>query len=98
MYFDYWYDFSFIYACHPDIRRLCENKIKDKEQVLKTYFCYLQNYRSVSATARELKIHKNTLIYRIKRIEELFQYDDASAYTREYMLLSLYIFQLKNKI
>ncbi len=92
------WDFSFVYACHPDIRRLCENKIKDKEQVLKTYFCYLQNYRSVSATARELKIHKNTLIYRIKRIEELFQYDDASAYTREYMLLSLYIFQLKNKI
>ena len=38
------------------------------------------------------------MIYRIKRIEELFQYDDASAYTREYMLLSLYIFQLKNKI
>lgn len=84
-------DLSFYYACHPDIRRLYMKKSTDKEQILKTYFCYLQNHRSISATARELQIHKNTLIYRIRRIEESFQYDDASAYTREYMLLSMYI-------
>lgn len=90
-------DDSFIYACHPDIRNLYIKDYADKTQVAETYFCYLQNHRSVSAAARELQIHKNTLIYRIRKTEDSFQYDDASAYTREYMLLSMYICRLKNK-
>lgn len=88
-------DEAFFYACHPDIRKLFVEFPGDK-QIWETYFVYLKNNNSVSAAARELKIHKNTLRYRINKIEEVFQYNDMSSYTREYMLLSMYIIFLEN--
>ena len=89
-------DASFCHACHPDILNLYSQMVDEKNEMAETYYRYLQNHRSVSQTARDLQIHKNTLIYRIRRIEDAFQYDDASVYTREYMLLSMYILHLND--
>ena len=47
-----------------------EEVLNDKE-LLNTGNCYLTNNLNVSETAREMYIHRNTLIYRIDKIEKL---------------------------
>lgn len=46
-------------------------KIKENGNLIKTARRYLENDMSLSKTARQLKIHRNTLVYRLDRIEEL---------------------------
>ena len=53
--------------------------------LLNTLWCYLDNGRSLEATARELFVHPNTVRYRLKRITEVIGWDAAGA--RESLLL-----------
>ncbi|ARK30603.1 helix-turn-helix domain-containing protein [Halalkalibacter krulwichiae] len=46
-----------------------------QEELLGTLFTYIQNNRSMAATAKELHIHTNTLYHRIKKIEHLLSLD-----------------------
>jgi hypothetical protein len=54
-------------------------------ELLTTLWCYLDNGRSLEATARELFVHPNTVRYRLKRISELIGYDATGA--REALIL-----------
>jgi DNA-binding PucR family transcriptional regulator len=49
---------------------------------------YLRLERDRVQTAKELYIHKNTLVYRLRKAKELFAIDFTSPYEREYLLLS----------
>lgn len=86
-------DDSFEFACHPDIIALYRSS-QNNSDVLKTYFMYLGNNECISKTSREMFLHKNTLQYRIRKIEKTFLYNDNSIYTKKYMYLSLYILHL----
>ena len=44
-------------------------------ELLNTLWCYLDNGRSLEATARELFVHPNTVRYRLKRISEVIGWD-----------------------
>lgn len=83
-----------LYACHPDIKTLWEEE-KDGEKI-RTLWTYLKNDCSLINTANELFIHRNTLIYRLKKITDKFQYSIEDLYTRDYMKLSLRILMLYN--
>jgi hypothetical protein len=50
-----------------------------------TLWCYLDNGRSLEATARELFVHPNTVRYRLKRVSEVIGYDATGA--REALIL-----------
>lgn len=54
-------------------------------ELLTTLWCYLDNGRSLEATARELFVHPNTVRYRLKRISEVIGYDATGA--REALVL-----------
>jgi len=54
-------------------------------ELLNTLWCYLDNGRSLEATARELFVHPNTVRYRLKRISELIGWDATGA--REALIL-----------
>ncbi|HEY8589387.1 MAG TPA: helix-turn-helix domain-containing protein [Naasia sp.] len=54
-------------------------------ELLGTLWCYLDNGRSLEATARELFVHPNTVRYRLKRISEVIGYDATGA--REAVIL-----------
>ncbi|KAB1653439.1 PucR family transcriptional regulator [Pseudoclavibacter chungangensis] len=43
--------------------------------LLATLWCYLDNGRSLEATARELFVHPNTVRYRLKRVSEVVGWD-----------------------
>ena len=47
--------------------------------LLSTLWCYLDNARSLEATARELYVHPNTVRYRLKRIAEVIGWDPTTA-------------------
>jgi len=46
--------------------------------LLSTLWCYLDNARSLEATARELFVHPNTVRYRLKRIGEVIGWDPTA--------------------
>ncbi len=54
-------------------------------ELLLTLWCYLDNGRSLEATARELFVHPNTVRYRLKRISEVIGWDATGA--REALIL-----------
>ena len=54
-------------------------------EFLTTLWCYLDNGRSLEATARELFVHPNTVRYRLKRVSEVIGYDATGA--REALIL-----------
>jgi hypothetical protein len=54
-------------------------------ELLATLWCYLDNGRSLEATARELFVHPNTVRYRLKRVTEVIGWDATGA--RESLIL-----------
>jgi hypothetical protein len=54
-------------------------------ELLTTLWSYLDNGRSLEATARELFVHPNTVRYRLKRISEVIGYDATGS--REALIL-----------
>ena len=44
-------------------------------------------------TVQMLYVHKNTLLYRLRRIEELLQYSFSDSYTRSYMRMSFLLLE-----
>ncbi|RLP76909.1 PucR family transcriptional regulator [Mycetocola tolaasinivorans] len=54
-------------------------------ELVLTLWCYLDNGRSLEATARELFVHPNTVRYRLKRVSEVIGWDATGA--REALIL-----------
>ncbi|WP_081497475.1 helix-turn-helix domain-containing protein [Tetragenococcus halophilus] len=48
---------------------------KNQLNLLQTLASYLANHQNIAVTARKLYIHRNTLIYRIERIENILAID-----------------------
>ena len=76
-------------ACSEARRTLIERIYKPLQnhstELLTTLWCYLDNGRSLEATARELFVHPNTVRYRLKRISEVIGWDATGA--REALIL-----------
>lgn len=54
-----------------EIVRLMQHDRENNGNLLDTLLCYLENGRSKAPTIKELSIHKNTLNYRLRRIDEI---------------------------
>jgi len=50
-------------------------KLNQHEDLLKTLEIYFENNLSLSKTAKKLRIHRNTLVYRLERIEDITDLD-----------------------
>jgi sugar diacid utilization regulator len=68
----------------PGIRRRA-GRHGHSTDLLATLWCYLDNGRSLEATARELFVHPNTVRYRLKRVSEVIGWDATGA--REALIL-----------
>lgn len=83
-----------MYACHPDVRRLWLREQEEKDGLFATFSSYLKHERSVLNTSQDVYIHRNTLLYRIRKIKEFLESDLDDAYTRNYMQLSVMVLEL----
>jgi len=62
-------------ARHALVERIYEPLKTQSTDLLMTLWAYLDNGRSLEATARELFVHPNTVRYRLKRIAETIGWD-----------------------
>lgn len=67
------------------INRIYKPLKQHNTELLTTLWAYLDNGRSLEATARELYVHPNTVRYRLKRISEVIGWDATGA--REAIIL-----------
>ena len=74
---------------HPAIARLAELDRSEGTEHLDDLEAYLSCGRNATATARALHVHKNTMYYRLRRIEELAGVDLSDEMTCFALQLSL---------
>lgn len=73
---------------HPALTLLKEYDLANHTDLCNTLKVYLKNERNLADAARELYIHRNSLIYRIGRISELTTVNLDDPETRFHLLLS----------
>lgn len=79
------------YARHPVVRYLEEYDIIHSTELSKTLELYLAYERSGKQAAKQLYIHRNTVLYRIEQIKELMPLNLDDEIERQYILLSFHI-------
>ena len=78
------------YACHPDVLYICGEDQREHTEFLKTLAVYLSDERNITHASKDLFIHRNTLIYRLKKIQDMIHADLDDPYTRDYLRFSIY--------
>ena len=79
-------------------------QILDDDEAMSTISKFFENNLNISETARQLYVHRNTLVYRLERIEkaiglDIRTFDDAmlfSSYVCFLAILVSYFFKLRN--
>jgi hypothetical protein len=61
--------------CHPGILSLWESGGEAQRDMVNCLYHYFLNGRNISATAEAIHIHRNTLIYRLSKAEEILNID-----------------------
>ena len=84
------------FLCRPELEILQAYDLEHSSMLEETLRCYLTNERALLRTAELLDIHRTTLLYRIRRIEELtgLHLDDEK--TRFDLLLSFRLMEMTN--
>lgn len=73
----------------PSCLSLWQSHMEQDLTLIHNLKCYLINGRNIAETARTLHLHRNTLIYRLRKIEDLLHI--SLDYLDENMLLYLLI-------
>ncbi|HMM05823.1 MAG TPA: helix-turn-helix domain-containing protein [Clostridiales bacterium] len=81
--------------CHPALNLLKEYDRHQHTELYETLFHYLLHERNLVKTAAALFIHRNSLIYRVKRIGELVKIDLDDPKERQFILISYWLRQQK---
>lgn len=74
--------------CHPALRKLLAYDQKHQSDFAHTLKVYLSNERSNVETAKALNLHRNSLSYRLAKLQELLEADLDDADTRLHLMLS----------
>ena len=76
---------------HPAFDRLKRYDAEKREELYETLYQYLLNERSIVQSAQALGIHKNSLLYRLQRMESIIDVDLEAPEKRTYLLLSYFM-------
>lgn len=77
----------------PELRMLQEYDRENGTQFFETFREYLLQERDIPRTARNLIIHRTTLLYRLKKIQALLHTDLEDPWQRLYLTISLWILE-----
>ena len=77
--------------CHSALHKIQKFDARNHTNYLSTLISYLQNNCSMNTTATLLNIHRNSLLYRIQKIEEILGFEIANSRARLPMLLSSFL-------
>ena len=91
-------DLDKIHACHPMILKLWKDKQERGDELYDTLKSYLDYERSLSRTAAHLYSHRNTILYRIHKCEDMLHSDLNDIQERYYIRLSMEIIERQNTV
>jgi PucR family transcriptional regulator, proline-responsive transcriptional activator len=77
--------------CHPSIFILLEYDEKNHVNFTESLYLYIKNFGNQLATSKSLFIHRNTLIYRLDKIEKIMQINLKDSNTLFHLHLSFKI-------
>lgn len=60
---------------HPSLQKLIEYDDRNHTELIQTLTAYIACFRNITDTAGELHIHRNSLIYRLEKINEITKAD-----------------------
>ena len=80
-------------AVMPRLGELWEER-RDGDELLETLRIYISQNRSAVKTASALYIHRNTVLYRVQKVEETLGLDFHNVYDRHYFLAALHTLEL----
>ncbi len=78
---------------HPDLLALIQYDMKNNTQYASTLYWYLFYSGNYTDAANQLNLHRNTLIYRVNRIQEMVHFNLDSINERELYILSYLLYQ-----
>lgn len=78
-----------LHACHPVVRKLWQDKKNNQDILYDTLKQYIDQERSLVRTAELLFTHRNTVLYRLKKIMGLLNDPLDDATSRYYIRLSM---------
>ena len=83
----------------PDVEKLAESDAKEGTEYLSTLRVYLDTFQNRTRAAEKLGIHKNTVFYRIHRIEEILGVDlsDPTCAAKLELGLTFYLYSHHRK-
>lgn len=88
---------DFMAICHPDLKILFDYDKNNNTDLVLTLEVYLKNERHSQLTASKLHIHRNTLSYRLDKINDICHFDLCNYKERERILHTLNIHKFLNK-
>ena len=74
--------------CHPKMKCLIRYDKKHNSELAYTLYIYLLHEQNISKTAAEMHMHRNSVIYRIRKIQSLIGEDFGDHFERQYQILS----------
>ena len=80
-----------VYLCDASILKLTRYDRQFNSDLRDTLFIYLMRDRNISAAARELHVHRNTVIYKLNQIKGLIGDKDDDPYMRHSLISSCMI-------
>lgn len=86
--------------CHPDILNLYTQEKENGIHMIQTIYAFMNCGGSIATTAKELNIHRNTLIYRLEKLETAIGINlrNIDSELRFYLMISCQIiFYLERK-
>jgi len=79
--------------CHPIIQKLLDFDTAHESDLTETLYNYLVYERNLAAAAKAMFIHRNTLVYRMKKIDQMVSIDYNNPAERQYMILSYELYK-----
>lgn len=80
---------------HDELDRILQSDLDNDAELLETLYVFLLNERSLVKTAKQLNVHRNTVVYRINKFNEIVTLDLDDPNTRMHVLLSLLVLNKK---
>lgn len=79
--------------CHPKLKTLLNYDKRHDTQLAYTLYMYLISERNIADAAEAMFIHRNTIVYRVKKINSLVTINYDSYQERQYLILSYELYK-----
>ncbi len=73
---------------HPSVLSLYQQDMDDRSDNLETLYIYLLHERSYLKASKLMNLHRNSIVYRVGRVQEMFPMDLDDETVRNYILFS----------